>query len=293
MGDRVSAFDVTALGINRRAMRWFANYIFVIWYAFTAWVGVLALALVGILAIELVNVFWHYLPRQAADMPDPTPAGWRAPMRAARVSLIVWHIAAMASSAFVVTIVLVVISVIGRPSHLGADNLLVVLALGLWLITRRLWFPRFALAVLSIWRQLQRDSRPTGGAKVSITADGIDVAVPPQLPTSRSPVPTWSWHFAFREITELRMLSDSEAASFMVGALEYDPTIAVRANVDLARYAKGDISRPAIYMGGASPVLLLRGKDFLFYVGIAGDSGRAAMTAWQAWGAGQPAAQAN
>ena len=126
---------------------------------------------------------------------------------------------------------------------------------------------------------------------MSITADGIDLAVPPQVQMSSSVRPSWSWHFAFSEIAELRMLTDTEAASYMVGAFEYDPTIAVRANVDLARYANGQIQRPAIYMGGEGPKLLVRGKDFLHYVGIADGSGSAAVSAWQAWGAAHPAAQ--
>lgn len=280
MSDRVSAFDVTALGISRRAMRWYANYVFLAWYAFCAWIGGLALALAGILGIELVNVFWRHLPRQATNMPDPTPAGWRVPMRAARVSLIVWHIGAMASSAFVITIVLVVIGIVARSSRPGTPNLVVLIALGVWLVTRPIWFPRLAEAVLSVWRQLQRDSRPTGGARLSITAGGIEVTVPPQMRVNSSATPSWSWHFLFSDIEELRMMSETEGASYMLSAIEYDPSIAVRANVDLVRYAKAEIQRPAIYMGGEGPVLLLRGKDFLYYVGIADGSGPAAVAAW-------------
>ena len=291
MGDRVSAFDRTALGVNRRAMRSFANYVFVVWYAFSAWVGELGLALIGIFCIELVNTFWRYMPRQAPGMPDPTPSAWRAPMRVLRLSAIVWHIGALASSAFGITIVLVIVAVIARPSHLGTANLVVVIALGVWLVTRPIWFPHFAQAMLSLWRQLPTDSRPRGGARLSITADGIDLAVPPQVQISSSVRPSWSWHFAFSEIDELRTLSETESASYMVGTLEYDPTIAVRANVDLARYAKGDIQRPAIFLGGTGPVLLLRGKDFLFSAGVADGSGPGAVTAWQAWGAAHPAAQ--
>jgi hypothetical protein len=283
MSDRVSALDVTALGANRRAMRWVANYVFVVWSVFCAWLGELGLALIGILCIELVNVFWRYLPRQATDMPDPTPAGWRVPMRAARLSLVVWHIAAMASSAFVVTIVLVVIGVVARPSHLGRDNALVAIALGLWLVTRPIWFPRFAHAVFAVAGQLGGDARPTGGARLSIAAGGIDVIVPPQVRSDASARRSWSWHFAFAEIKEMKALTENEAASYTLSALEYDPTIAVRANVDMARYASGQIERPAIYMGGVGPTLMIRGHDFLYYVGLDDDSGPAAVSALQAW----------
>lgn len=290
MNPALATLDKTALGLNRQMTRWTWYYAATLWCLLSAWVGVVAMALVGIAGIEVARLIWRRIPPQPTSYVDPAPARWQAPIAALRWYLLIRNIAGLASFALIFTVVIVILAVAARPNRLGIGNLVVVIVIGLWLATRRLWFPRLDKAVNKI-HLADEPTQPTLPAKLSITADGIDITVPPQLNLIRTAQPTWTWHVAFSEINEMRVLAETEAPTYAVGMLEYDPTLAIRANIDLARYANGQIARPAIYIGGMGQSLLVRGPDLLYLLGVDGGSGPTAAAAWRGWRAAHAVVQ--
>ena len=288
-----SALDMEAVSINRRLTRWFAYYVIATWGVLAISTGLVVIALFVIGVTELLRLSWRRTPPPPESYADPVPPGWQAPITALRWYLLLRNVAGLAVGVVVISAFMAFFIVVSRPNHLGPWNLVVVILFGVWLLTRPLWFPALARAVQRPLQDVGKEVQTMAGARLSLAGDGIDVALPVNYLGNPRVRQSWVFHVAFSEIDELRMFGAMEAQAYGDSLGQYDPTIAIRASAELFRYANGQIARPTIYLGpGVGPNLLIRGPNLLYVVGLADDSGPAAVAAWQAWRAATSVVQA-
>ena len=279
-----SALDMKAISVNRRLKQWFAYYVIGLWGVLAVSTGLVVMAVFVIGASEMLRLLWRRTPPPPDSYADPVPAGWQMPIAALRWYVLLRNIAGLAGGAVVATVFMGFFIVVSRSNRLGPWNFVVVILFGLWLLTRPLWFPVLVRTFQHPLQDVQKELQSVANARLSLAGDGIDIAIPIKYVGTPRVRQSWVFHVAFSEVDELREFGTMEAEAYWDSLGQYDRTIAIRAGADLFRYANGQIPRPTIYNGvGLGPNLLVRGSNLLYVVGLADDSGPAAVAAWQAW----------
>lgn len=284
--------ELGLLRTGQRLITLVAFYVFALFMVIAFLAGSLAVALFVIVFAETAVYLWRPAPALgSASYIDPTPAGWRTPIRLLRGYELVSSCWNAAIIAVIASVIFGAVFIGGSPWKLGRDNYLVGAVVALWLLTRPLWYkPLRALLDQSLKRV--EKGMPKSAASVLVGSDGLDVVQnittiggPPRGP--------WDFHVTFAEIDEVRTMDAMNAQAYWRTMQEYDPTLSVRAANELYQYLKGQLQRPSIYENiSAGEHLLIRSPSVLYLIASADESGPAAIAAWQAWRAahGTPAA---
>lgn len=263
----------------------FGFYLMALFMLLAVLVGSLVMALFIIVCSELL-LTWRPTPALGpASFVGPTPAGWQNPIKVMRWFVLVrdyWH---LVTGAVIFTVFIGFFLFVIRPPSVGPANYEVGALVAAWLLTRPLWYPVLRKAIGRSLSGVKQDLSKSAAAVV-VGADGIDVVQPVHVIGTADPARQgpWVFHVTYAEIDELRLLSPMEAQTYWQTMQEYDPTLTVRAAMEMYRYLKGELPRPTIYQYlAAGAHLLVRSPSVLYLLAYADETGPAAIAAWQAW----------
>jgi hypothetical protein len=245
--------------------------------------GSLYIALFFIVCSEIL-LTWRPVPKLGpASYVGPTPpSSWQGGIRFFRWFELLRSYWSLAVGAVVFTLFIGFFIIEVSPPTLGTANYAVGAIIAGWLVTRPVWYPVLRKAIGQSLQGVKKQVA-TNAAAVVVGAEGIDVVQKVSVIGGPARGP-WDFHVGFAEIDELRMLSPMEAQTYWQTMEQYDPTLTVRAAMELYRYLKGELPRPSIYQWvSAAAHLLIRGPSVLYLLAFADESGPAAITAWQAW----------
>ncbi|MBN1992014.1 MAG: hypothetical protein JW953_04875 [Anaerolineae bacterium] len=134
---------------------------------------------------------------------------------------------------------------------------------------------RFPLIL--VWQQLGLDKRTTKllrwrQPKYELLHEGvmIDPAIPPPI-GGKQYRRDYKFQVGFAEIDEIREFSSyPEAQTFMAYSVGPNLNLAVRQTKDMARFVKGEIDRPRVYVqrSGVGKIVLLRGSELFYLLGF-------------------------
>ena len=277
------------VGANWRARHLVAYYLVALFTIASVLGPSLEMALSMIVFAEILAFFWPGTPTIG---PASIPSRWRLPLR-----VVLWYdlISSCWSMAVIGVIGTGVFAIVFvdmgwhalRAGGLGPGSLVVAGVIAVWLLTRWLWAPP-----LGNWlrRSLQdyEKGRSQYAPWVSVGPDGIYVEL--RIKTIGGPQRRWVFHVTFDEIQEARTLGAPDAQAYWDSMCQYDPTLAVRAGLEMFSYLKGDMARPSIFQDlTVGRHLLVRSPTVLYLIGRADQTAPPAVAAWQEWRAAHEA----
>ena len=275
------------ISASLRAALW-VSYYFIALFMIAAILGPSLEAALGMIFVAEVLAFISRPTRMVG--PANFPARWQAPVRVVMWYGLISSCWSLAVASVLGTAIMGFIIVAMRPQALGQGNFVVAGVIAVWLLTRWLWVPPLDK---QLRRSLQGLNKETSqyAPWVSVGPDGIYFEL--RVKTIGGPQRRWVFHVTFDEIQEVRMLGALDAQAYWESMCQYDPTLAVRAGLEMFSYFKGDLARPSIFESlSAGTHILVRSPTVLYLMGEADGTAPAAVVAWQGWRAAREAPNA-